>query len=261
MPTNPLDTSFWLEERKAMWSTFNDMLMDAMLEGASNGLPLLPAALRPLVNWDTVNESALSFLKKYQSEILDTIEMTTEKQARTIVADWARSGSPLETLRQELAPIFGSRRAATIAATEVTRMFAAGNQMLWESTGVVEAKVWQTARDEMVCPLCGPLHNKVVSIDREFLTTPTQLANSRQMKAILGSGYNQESAMKKANQLLKGQGISVPYPPRHPNCRCWIKPVVSLERVEDRIGNILAQQFFAEVRAGKYPQVAYARPI
>jgi len=257
---NPLQGEFWQLERRAMWEAFNDILMDAMLEGASNGLPLLPAALRPLINWDTVNESALAFLRKYQSEILDSINIVTEQQARAIVAEWARSGQPLEVLRRELAPIFGQRRARTIAATEVTRMFAAGNQMLWESTGVVEAKVWQTARDEMVCIACGPLHNQVISIEADFRLTPSQIAQSPQMKAALGSNYSPEAALKKANSFLSGRS-GVPYPPFHPNCRCWIKPVVSLERVEQRIGDVLAQQFFAELQAGKYPMVTYDRPL
>lgn len=250
-----IQPTFWELERKRLWSEFSDLLMDTMLQGASNGLPLLPAALRPLVSWDVVNESALAFLRGYKSDILDAIDLVTEKQARQVITEWARIGSPLDVLRTQLAPIFGTARARSIAATEVTRMFAKGNLLLWESTGVVEAKVWQTARDEMVCPLCGPLHNQVVALSSNFTLTPAQLAQSPQMKAMLGKGYTPEKALQRANGLLKGSGTFAPYPPYHPNCRCWIKPVVSLEMVEQRIGNILAQQFFAEVQAGKHPQV------
>lgn len=252
---NPLQLEFWELERKQIWTVFNDLLMDTMLEAASNGLPLLPSALRPLVSWDVVNESALSFLNRYKSDILDAIDAVTEKQARTVIAEWSRTGAPLDVLRNQLAPIFGTNRARSIAATEVTRMFAAGNQILWESTGVVEAKVWQTARDEMVCPLCGPLHGTVVELTSNFSLTPSQLAQSPQMKAILGDKYTPEKAIQRANALLKGSGMTASNPPYHPNCRCWIKPVVSIEQVEQRIGNILAQQFFAEVKAGKHPQV------
>lgn len=259
--TSPLQTEFWNQERKFLWEYFNGLLMDTMLEGASNGLPLLPAALRPLVSWDVVNESALEFLRTYRSSILDTIDAVTEKQARTVIQEWSRSGATMDVLKNNLAPIFGTKRARSIAATEVTRMFAAGNQMLWESTGVIEAKVWQTARDEMVCPLCGPLHNQVVGLESNFILSVPQLAQSPQMKAMLGDKFSDEAATRRAAQLLKGSGNYAKYPPYHPNCRCWIKPVVSLEQVEQRIGNILAQQFFAEIKAGKYPQVDYARPV
>lgn len=252
-----IQPAFWELERKRLWSEFSDLLMDTMLQGASNGLPLLPAALRPLISWDVVNESALAFLRDYKADILDAIDLVTEKQARQVITEWARLGSPLDVLRTQLAPIFGTARARSIAATEVTRMFAKGNLLLWESTGVVEAKVWQTARDEMVCPLCGPLHNQIVEIESDFQLTPTQLAESPQMKALLGKAYTPEKALQRAGKLLSGSGVSAPHPPYHPNCRCWIKPVVSIERVQQRVGDILAQQFFAELQAGKYPQVGY----
>ena len=252
-----LQLSFWEDERKFLWEFFNELLFDTMLAGASNGLPLLPAAIRPLVSWETVNESALAFLRTYRSDILDSIEAVSEKQARVIIEEWARSGATMDVLKNDLAPIFGTTRARSIAATEVTRMFAAGNQMLWQSTGVIEAKVWQTARDEMVCPLCGPLHNQVVGLQSNFVLTPGQLADTPQMKAMQGDRYTQEAALQKAGKLLSSVGQTAPYPPYHPNCRCWIKPVVSLEMVEQRIGDVLAQRFFAELVDGRYPQVAY----
>ena len=65
-----LPPDFWNYERRVLWEFFNELLLDTMLAGASNGLPLLPAAIRPLVSWETVNESALAFLRTYRSDIL-----------------------------------------------------------------------------------------------------------------------------------------------------------------------------------------------
>lgn len=256
---DPLQMEFWQQERRYLLEEFNELMMDTMLEGASNGLPLLPRALQPFINWDTVNESAIHFLRQYQSEILESIEIVTEERARDIIANWAREGQPLETLKEQLGPIFGRTRADMIAATEVTRMFAEGNMMLWQSTGMVEAKVWQTARDERVCPFCGPLHGKVVSIDSNFTLSTNEVATSPQMKALLGSKYTPENAERRARQMLGNVGFTSKTPPYHPRCRCWLKPVVSLESVERRIGAALAQQFFVDVQADKYPYIYVKR--
>lgn len=49
-------------------------------------------------------------------------------------------------------------------------------------------KVWNTAYDERVCKVCGPIHRQLVRVDRQFST-----------------------------------GVFAP--PVHPNCRCWVELV------------------------------------
>lgn len=91
-------------------------------------------------------------------------------------------------------------RAETIARTELMRSMNEGHQAFiseaikrdlldeneWE-------KVWWTAKDERVCPLCGPLHGETVGAKDTF-TTPN-------------------------GQLMAG--------PLHPRCRCVVlfKPI------------------------------------
>ena len=75
-----------------------------------------------------------------------------------------RSGSPLSALEAALAPLFGDARARRIAVTEVTRLFARGNQMAWEETGFVNMVKWNTAEDELVCPVCRPLDGTMIGI-------------------------------------------------------------------------------------------------
>ena len=93
----------------------------------------------------------------------------------------------MPALIDSLAPAFGTQRASLIASTEVTRAFAEANRIAYDESGVVTAYQWQTAADERVCPICGPLHGK---------------------------------------QAQKGQRFNGLFPPAHPNCRCWISPVV-----------------------------------
>ena len=78
------------------------------------------------------------------------------KQVQEAMASWIQSGDPLSALENTLGPIFGTVRAQMIAATEITRIFAEANSKAWSSTGFVNKVQWQTARDERVCPICGP---------------------------------------------------------------------------------------------------------
>lgn len=248
-PRDPLDPSFWLHERKFRYEAFNDLVLDTMLAGMSNAVPIMPSAIQPLISWEVVNQAALAWLRQYEYDVLNQIDIVTEKQARQIIGDWVNSGQPLNVLNNELAPIFGRTRAEAIASTEVTRIFAQGNLMVWQSTGVVGGKVWQTARDERVCPFCGPLHNQIVEINADFSLTADTMAESPQMKALLGSRYTPEAALAKAQSMLASTGASAPAPPYHPRCRCWLKPVVDVGLVEAQFG-LLATDFFAAVRAG-----------
>lgn len=245
---NPLFPEFWDREQRLRYEALNDLVLDTMLAGMSNAVPLMPAALQPLISWEVVNEAALAWLRQYESDILNQIDIVTERQARQIIADWTRSGQPLDVLKNEMAPIFGRTRAEAIASTEVTRIFAQGNLMVWQSTGVVGGKVWQTARDERVCPFCGPLHNQIVEIDADFSLTAETMAASPQMKGLLGAGYNPDAALARAQRMLSSVGAIASAPPWHTRCRCWLKPVVDLGLVEAQFG-LLAGDFFAAADA------------
>jgi hypothetical protein len=62
-----------------------------------------------------------------------------------------------------LEPVFGKVRAEAIAVTEITRAASAAldeYQAQLDDAGVMMEKVWRTNRDELVCPLCGPLNGK-----------------------------------------------------------------------------------------------------
>ena len=86
-------------------------------------------------------------------------------------------------VRDSLGRVYGPRRAAMIARTEVTRAAMQGEVLIAQelaAQGIHMVAIWKTRNDELVCPICGPRHNKEK-----------------------GDGwYNEE--------------------PAHPNCRCWI---------------------------------------
>jgi hypothetical protein len=249
--SNPTTDEFWRLERILFQQEFVEPLLDIIMRGVELGLDSLPPQLSILADWDVINQDALKYLNSDQLSMLRDILETTRKQVVNIVQDWVLSGEPKTTLDKRLTPIFGSARAARIAATEVTRMYAEGNMVAWRSTGVVTGKRWQTARDERVCPLCGPLHGTIVELSTEFTQSPSVLANSPQVRALFGKDATPEMIYNRASSLLKGSGASVKSPPRHVGCRCWIQPIVSAAALGDKIRGILgryeAELYIAQV--------------
>jgi SPP1 gp7 family putative phage head morphogenesis protein len=126
-------------------------------------------------------------------ELVRGITDTSRRFVTQAIADWIQSGQPLDKLVEVLRPMYGPVRAEMIAATEVTRAYAEGNQVAWQESGVVAGMRWQSSRDELVCPICGPLHGQEVPLGSKFQHPES------------GQEY---------------------FPPAHVRCRCWIAPVV-----------------------------------
>ena len=229
---DPRSPEFWQSENTKLWSAINELMMTILISGAESGAALLPASLRLSVNWDAFNQQAIDFLRTYRLQFVNAINDTTRQKAVTAIAEWVQSGDPLTTLETRLTPLFGSNRASMIASTEVTRIYAQGNLEVWKSTGFIGAKKWQTARDQLVCPLCGPLHNTIVQISSDFTQTVRGVAESPQMQRLVGG--NMENAVRRAQSVLMGSGMSVNTPPRHPRCRCWLLPVVDVDLAQQQ---------------------------
>lgn len=140
-------------------------------------------------DWTLANTDARDWANRYAGELIRNINDTTRRQVRQVVSAWIENGDPLPALIRELAPTFGRQRAQLIASTEVTRAYAEANRRAYQASGVVQEMQWRTANDERVCPVCGPLHDKRTRLDGNF------------------------------------EG-GIESPPAHPNCRCWIVPVI-----------------------------------
>jgi len=235
----PNNTEFWAGEDIALWESVDDIALATVISGAASGVELLPNAIKPLVNENSFNSAAMAYLRRYRLVDVPNLNATTRKSVVRMIEDWLRSGESLSSLETQLGTILGSRRAAMIAITEVTRIFAEGNLMLWRATGVVTSKVWRTARDERVCPLCGPLDGVVVSMESNFTQDAELVGASSQMKALLGARWSPELGMRRAQNMFKWNSSEVQAPPRHVNCRCWLAPVVSVQAFEESLGGIL----------------------
>ena len=199
---DPLQMQFWSDEQKRAWEKVAPSVLNILFRGGVAGQDALPLGLRVLVNWDLFNDLAIDYLYSYRVRTLaDILETTRNSVIRNIDA-WVKSGEPLSVLESRLTPLFGRTRASNIAITEVTRIFAKGNQQAWQTTGLVGGQQWRTAKDELVCRLCGPLDGKIVALGSGF---PVPLAGG------------------------------VPGPPAHPRCRCWLAPVVDDNLLREQI--------------------------
>lgn len=110
--------------------------------------------------------------------------MTTSTQRR--LAEAARHTNAAEQIAREIDRSFGRYRSKRVAITETTRAITVGEEMAADRVeselGWVLERIWQTERDERVCPICGPLQGKPESY----------------------------------------YGPRVGSTPAHYNCRCWI---------------------------------------
>lgn len=108
---------------------------------------------------------ASSWAKEYTYDLVQGLTNHTEKILQnTLSYAMNNEGVTLGKVVSLLEPAFGKDRALAIAVTETTRANAMAMRGLQEhylsAYQVQMLRYWQTNRDELVCPICGPLHNK-----------------------------------------------------------------------------------------------------
>lgn len=195
-----LPPSFWEEESRRLAAVLIPHLTALALEGIQAGSIKVGIS----IEYAIYSLLAEQWAREYTDALLKQVRTTNEAVVGEILALWIASpGRTIGDLRAALEPWFGTKRADVIAITEATRALASGELMAFQRAGVEEIR-WGTNHDELVCPLCGPLHGKVRKIGEPF-------------------GYF---------KWRKGAAPEPVFvPPYHPNCRCGISPVVKLRRL------------------------------
>jgi hypothetical protein len=132
-------------------------------------------------------------------------------------------------------------------------------------------KMWITAKDERVCPVCGPLHGKKVRLNERFVTgqgefwTPGLHPNCRCVVRLLENRFAKSLAgteLREFNQLHPraddGRFGTKPHQPQlqpQPKPRGVLRPVKTID-VDTEFEGILAQPVVAPTR-----HITYATPI
>ena len=147
-------------------------------------------------DYTMIQTAAREWARQYSAQLIAGIDSTTRTAVRESIARWYTNGEHLDALTADLSSIFDERRARMIAQTETTTASARGTHSAYTASGVVTAMVWLTANDEKVCPWCGTLDGKTVSLSGSFSDVlPPEL-----------------------RERLKNRTFAMP--PAHVNCRC-----------------------------------------
>lgn len=167
-----LDEAFWNAERELLFRVLYPLVLDAAIDSAQNTAEALYADVGLGVDWALVNDAARRWANAYTGDLVRRITDTSRGYVQGAIADWIRSGAPLDDLVDALTPMFGRVRAEMIASTEVTRAYHRGNVEVWRASGFVKGWVFRTAFDELVCPVCGPMHEQRFDLEDQRNAPP-----------------------------------------------------------------------------------------
>jgi hypothetical protein len=192
---------FWNTSQRELVKILMPFSETVYLSAAERMLETIPIG----VDWALVNTAAADWARSYSTLLAGQINTTSRgavaSSIRNAIASFFEEGLTMGELEKRLASdpelmklftsdvrdrlgrVYGPRRAAMIARTEVTNVAMQGevgivNELARE--GIHMIAVWQTRNDELVCPICGPRHGKKK-----------------------GDGWYSETAA-------------------HPSCRCWV---------------------------------------
>jgi SPP1 gp7 family putative phage head morphogenesis protein len=156
--------------------------------------PVAAKALSVNIDWHLLATEARDFVRHYLFDLIRNVDDTTRKLVSDAVTKWLESGESLDTLSKEIDAIFRDpARAQVISSTEATRAYAAGSKMRYQQANVQKA-IWNTVNDSVVCPICRLFKGTIGTLDGGWSTKDGPV-----------------------------------FPPAHPGCRCWMKPVVEEE--------------------------------
>lgn len=192
-----LGADFWGDEETLLLAIAAELQRQGVLGGLEVTTGIFEAELGIALDWTLANAEAVEWARAHAGELVKGITGTTRNGVGRILSSWLETpGSTMGDLFGELesAYAFSPARARAIGVTEVTASYAegqlaGGRQMETEGLFILR-KTWHTNRDALVCPLCRELDGQTADgIDGDEWT---------------------------------GVGFSVPAPPLHVNCRCWI---------------------------------------
>lgn len=112
---------------------------------------------------EAIADLASRWAMQYTYDLVRKITETTRQALQRVIPRATAEGWTNAQIAEALAPYFSEARARMIAVTETTRAYSAGveiAQRVLADDGVKTRLVWRTARDERVCPICGPRDGK-----------------------------------------------------------------------------------------------------
>lgn len=162
------DDDWWAEGMEATEAELARILSAA----ARDGVALFADQASIGMDYALSNRQASTRASKYTTEWLRGLNKTTRQALRDGLVSFVETPGFTIGDVMDLLP-FDDRRAERVAVTEITRVYALGNQVAGEQLasefpGVRVVKTWITNNDDRVCDICGPLDGVEVGIDEAF---------------------------------------------------------------------------------------------
>ena len=118
------------------------------------------------VNWDQINLTASMWARNHTEQVLMELFGKRYDHLNEIIPRFYNEGWNLGQLRTDLERWYSPVRAEMIAVTETTRAAVEGERAMVAEleaiTGRRMVPIWQTNKDERVCPICGTRHGKEI---------------------------------------------------------------------------------------------------
>lgn len=166
------------------------------------------AALLGFSNLDPLTPEVREALDRSIELMSGAYNRTTLDLLKTQLEAGIEEGLGIDELTQRVSDIYefsDDARASRVARTETFRVANAATKEAWTQTGVVKTVKWYTGADERVCPLCEPMHGKIVDIEDDFF---------KKGDTVTGSDGSE----------IKLDYDDVGSPPLHVDCRCYLRP-------------------------------------
>lgn len=143
-----------------------------------------------MLSWDLVNQRAVDWAYQYTYDLVRGMTNTTRQTLARAIEHYYQGRLDLPGVAKRISAAFGPERASTIAVTEITR-------------AAVQGQNWY--QDEL-----EGMGIKTVRV--------WQTANDEHTCPLCAPNHGKRET----------DGWTVPEPPAHPNCRCWltIEPVI-----------------------------------
>ena len=184
----PDDNKFWQEIRQQVTKEIQPLFLELMLAGVEFATEAVNLARKKISGQkagpidtaiyipdeDILAREIAAWLPTFTNSWYDTIEVTTRSRLRDVLAQAVREGQSIDWVYKSIEPLFGATRALRISQTEMTRIFAKGQDMVYTEAGV-DTVEWRTVRDFAVCSDCAPLHGKTFPRNDSAHTPPLHI--------------------------------------------------------------------------------------
>jgi hypothetical protein len=155
---------FWNKLSGELQAAIEPYIEDGYLQSAND----LMESSSISTSWDVINQQAADWASRYTFDLVKDINANTMRGLqRSINWYYQASGRTIGDLERKISRWFSPQRAEMIAITEVTRASSEGQRqakqdILSDNENLQAVDIWLTTNDELVCPVCGPRHNKEI---------------------------------------------------------------------------------------------------